>query len=58
LVPPSLEWLPCGRDKSLPRMTAERRLRFAVWLQEAEKQNTRVLKNLMVKRGPINYRDV
>jgi len=39
------------------RMTAERRLRFALWLQEAEKQNTRVLKNLMAKRGPIHYRD-
>jgi hypothetical protein len=39
------------------RMTAERRLRFAVWLQEAEKQNTRVLKNLMLKLGPIHYRD-
>jgi len=39
------------------RMTAERRLRFAVWLQEAEKQDTRVLKNLMVKQGPIHYCD-
>lgn len=38
-------------------MTAEGRLRFALWLQEAEKHNTRVLKNLMVKRGPIHYRD-
>ncbi len=38
-------------------MTAEKRLRFALWLQEAEKQNTRVLKNLMLKRGPIRYRD-
>src|SRR5260370_16954767 len=38
-------------------MTVERRLRFALWLQEAEKQNTRVLKNLMVKRGPIHYLD-
>lgn len=38
-------------------MTAEKRLRFALWLQEAEKQNTRVLKDLMVKRGPIKYRD-
>jgi predicted restriction endonuclease len=38
-------------------MTAEARLRFALWLQEAEKQNTRVLKDLMVKRGPIHYRD-
>lgn len=39
------------------RMTAEKRLRFALWLQEAEKQNTKVLKNLMVKRGPIRYHD-
>jgi len=38
-------------------MTAEGRLRFALWLQEAEKQNTKVLKDLMVKRGPIHYRD-
>src|SRR5260370_21119632 len=38
-------------------MTAEVRLRFALWVQEAEKQNTRVLKNLMVKRGPMRYRD-
>jgi hypothetical protein len=38
-------------------MTAEGRLRFALWLQEAEKQNTKVLKDLMVKRGPIRYRD-
>jgi hypothetical protein len=38
-------------------MTAEKRLRFALWLQEAEKQNTKILKSLMVKRGPIHYRD-
>jgi hypothetical protein len=38
-------------------MTAEQRLRFALWLQEAEKQNTRLLKDLMVERGPIRYRD-
>jgi len=38
-------------------MTAEERLRFAIWLQESEKQNTRVIKNLMVERGPIRYRD-
>src|SRR5260370_34361232 len=38
-------------------MTDEGRLRFALWLQEAEKQNTRVLKDLMVERGPIRYRD-
>jgi hypothetical protein len=39
------------------QMTAEERLRFAIWLQEAEKQNTKVLKDLMVERGPIRYRD-
>jgi hypothetical protein len=38
-------------------MTAEERLRFALWLQEAEKQNTKVLKDLMVERGLICYRD-
>jgi hypothetical protein len=38
-------------------MAAPWRLRFALWLQEAEKQNTKVLKDLMVKRGPIHYRD-
>ena len=39
------------------QMTAGERLRFALWLQEAEKQNTRVLKELMVEHGPIRYRD-
>ena len=38
-------------------MTAEERLRFALWLQEADKQNTRVLKDLMVERGSICDRD-
>ena len=38
-------------------MTAEERLQFALWLQEAEKQNTKALKDLMVERGPIRYRD-
>jgi hypothetical protein len=38
-------------------MTAEERLRFALWLQEAEKQNTKVLKDLMVERGSIRYCD-
>ncbi|PYU84936.1 MAG: hypothetical protein DMG50_02735 [Acidobacteria bacterium] len=36
-------------------MTAEERL--PSWLQAAEKQNTRVLKDLMVERGPIHYRE-
>lgn len=48
---------PVAETNPYARMTAERRLRFALWLQEAEKQNTRVLKDLMVKRGPIHYRD-
>ena len=52
-----LNGCPVGETNPYARMTAERRLRFALWLQEAEKQNTRVLKNLMVKRGPIHYRD-
>jgi len=39
------------------QMTAEERLRFALWVQEAEKQNTKVLKDLMVERGPIQYCD-
>src|SRR5229473_1945010 len=34
------------------QMTAEERLRFALWLREAEKENTRVLKDLMVEGGP------
>ena len=38
-------------------MTAQERLRLALWLQEAEKQNTMVLKDLMVERGPIRYCD-
>jgi hypothetical protein len=52
-----LDGCPVAETNPYARMTAERRLRFAVWLQEAEKQNTKVLKDLMVKRGPIHYRD-
>jgi len=52
-----LNGCPVAETNPYARMTAEKRLRFALWLQEAEKQNTRVLKNLMVKRGPIHYRD-
>src|SRR5258707_6073512 len=52
-----LNGCPVAETNPYARMTAEGRLRFALWLQEAEKQNTRVLKNLMVKRGPIHYRD-
>src|SRR5216684_3285494 len=52
-----LNGCPVAETNPYARMTAERRLRFALWLQEAEKQNTKVLKDLMVKRGPIHYRD-
>ena len=52
-----LNGCPVGETNPYARMTAEGRLRFALWLQEAEKQSTRVLKNFMVKRGPIHYRD-
>ena len=48
---------PVAKTNPYSQMTAEERLRFALWLQEAEKQNTMVLKDLMVERGPIHYRD-
>ena len=52
-----LKGCPVAETNPYGQMTAEERLRFALWLQEAEKQNTRVLKDLMVERGPIRYRD-
>ncbi len=52
-----LNGCPVAQTNPYSQMTAEQRLRFALWLQEAEKQNTRVLKDLMVERGPIHYRD-
>ena len=52
-----LNGCPVAETNPYARMTAERRLRFALWLREAEKQNTKVLKDLMAKRGPIHYRD-
>jgi hypothetical protein len=48
---------PVAETNPYGRMTAEKRLRFALWLQEAEKHNTNALKNLMQKGGPIRYRD-
>ena len=38
-------------------MRPERRLRFALWLQQAERHNTMGLKDLVTERGPIRYRD-
>jgi len=52
-----LNGCPVAETNPYRQMTAEERLRFALWLQEAEKQNTRVLKELMVEHGPIRYRD-
>ncbi|MGI0085618.1 MAG: hypothetical protein ACREBQ_11100, partial [Nitrososphaerales archaeon] len=50
-----LNGCPVGQTNPYSQMTAEQRLRFALWLQEAEKQNTKVLKDLMVEKGPIRY---
>jgi len=52
-----LNGCPVAETNPYARMTAEGRLRFALWLQEAEKQNTKMLKDLMLERGPIHYRD-
>lgn len=52
-----LNGCPVAETNPYGEMTAEERLRFALWLHEAEKQNTKVLKDLMVERGPIHYRD-
>jgi len=52
-----LSGCPVAETNPYGQMTAEERLRFALWLQEAEKQNTRVLKDVMVERGPIRYQD-
>src|SRR5260370_12948227 len=52
-----LNGCPVATTNPYGQMTAKQRLRFALWLQEAEKQNTRVLKDLMVEQGPIHYRD-
>jgi hypothetical protein len=53
----SVEGLPCAETNPCGQMTAEQRLRLTLWLQEAEKQNTRMLEDFMVERGPIRYRD-
>ncbi len=52
-----LNGCPVANTNPYAQMTAEERLRFALWLQEAEKQNTKVLKEVMVERGPVRYRD-
>jgi hypothetical protein len=52
-----LNGCPVAETNPYGQMMAEERVRFALWLQEAEKQNTRVLKELLVEHGPICYRD-
>jgi PD-(D/E)XK nuclease superfamily len=52
-----LNGCPVAETNPYGQMSAEERLGFALWLQEAEKQNTRVLKDFMVERGQIRYRD-
>ena len=52
-----LKGCPVAETNPYGQMTPEQRLCFALWLQEAEKHNTRVLKELMVEQGPIRYRD-
>ena len=52
-----LNGCPVANTNPYGQMSAEERLRFALWLQEAERHNTKVLKDLMVERGPIRYRD-
>lgn len=52
-----LNGCPVAKTNPYGQMAAEERLGFALWLQEAEKHNTKVLKDLMVERGLIRYRD-
>ena len=52
-----LNCCPVAKTNPYRRMTPERRLRFALWLQQAERHNTTVLKHLVTERGPIRYRD-
>jgi PD-(D/E)XK nuclease superfamily len=48
---------PVAETNPYGQMSAEERLGFALWLQEAEKQNIKVLKDFMVEQGQIRYRD-
>src|SRR5260370_10972933 len=52
-----LKGCPVAETNPYGQMTAEERLRFALWLQEPQKQNTRLLKDFMVQRAPILYLD-
>lgn len=52
-----LNGCPVARTNPYGQMSAEEHLRFALWLQEAERQNTKILKELMAEREPIHYLD-
>jgi hypothetical protein len=52
-----LNGCPVAKANPYAQMKAEDRLRLALWLQEAEKQNTKVLRDLLAERGPVRYRD-
>ena len=52
-----LNGCPVAETNPYGQMSAEERLRFTLWLQQAEKQNTAVLKDLLVESGPVRYRD-
>lgn len=52
-----LKGCPVTKTNPYAQMSAEERLRFALWLEEAEKHNAKLLKDLIVERGPICYCD-
>lgn len=52
-----LNGCPIAKTNPYSQMSREQRLRFALWLQEAEKENTRVLRELLVEQGPIRCAD-
>src|SRR5436309_648062 len=52
-----LNGCPVAETNPYGQMTAQERLRFALWLQEAEKHNSTVLQNLMSERAPMQYCD-
>jgi len=52
-----LNGCPVAKTNPYGQMTEEERLRFALWLQEAERQNTMLLKDLLVEKGRISCKD-
>jgi hypothetical protein len=52
-----LKGCPVAKTNPYSQMSGEERLRFALWLREAERQNTEVLKGLVAEHGPIRCHD-